>query len=72
MICVCILCFLQLMVDGVTGEVMVLVQQRAAMAPVRGRVPILHILLVGGHVKEQMKTHNYANLIHIQVCMNAT
>ena len=70
----CILCFLQLMVDEVTGEVMVLVQQRVAMVPGRGqgRVPILHLLLVGGHVKEQIKTHNYANLIHVQVCMDAT
>jgi len=49
-------CFfiLQLMVYGVTGEVMVIVQQRAAMVPVRGqgRVIILHLQLVGKGVRE--------------------
>ena len=62
------------MVYGVTGEVMVLVQQRVAMVPVRGQghVAIMHIPMVGGHVREQIQTHNYANLIHVQVCMDGT
>ena len=60
---------LQLMVDGVPGEVMVIVQQRAAMVPERGqgRVKILHLLLVGGCVREQIQTHAYAPLKHVQV-----
>jgi len=45
---------LQLTVYGVTGEVMVIVQQHAAMVPVRGqgRVIILHLQLVGKGVRE--------------------
>jgi len=52
-----------MMVYGVTGDVMVLVQQRVAMVPVRGQghVTIMHIPMVGGHVREQIQTHNYAN-----------
>ena len=57
------------MVGGVPGEVTARVQQRAAMVPERGqgRVKILHLLLVGGRVKEQVQTHTYAPFKHVQV-----
>ena len=60
---------LQLMVGGVPGEVMVLVQQRAAMVPVRGqgRVTILHLLLVGRLVREDIQAHAYVTINHVQV-----
>jgi len=52
------------MVDGVIGEVIVLVQQRAAMVPVRGQgcVTILYLLLVGWRVRKQIQTHECASL----------
>ena len=64
-----VLFILQLMVDGVTGEVMVLVQQRAAMVPVRGQghVTILHLLLVGRLVRECIQTYAYVTINHVQV-----
>ena len=69
-----VLLILQLMVDGVTGEVMVLVQLLVAMVPARdqGRVKILHLLLVGGRVREQIQTHKHAHFILVQVCMDVT
>ena len=62
------------MVGGAPGEGTALVQQRAAMVPVRGqgRVKILHLLLMGGRVREQIQTHTYAKLIHVLVCMDVT
>ena len=56
------------MVDGVPGEVTVLVQQRAAMVPVRGQglVTILHLLLVGRRAKDKLNTHSRATLKHVQ------
>ena len=64
-------CFfiLQLMVYGVTGEVMVLVQQRAAMVPVlgQGRATILHLLLMGRLVRECIQAYAYVTINHVQV-----
>ena len=61
--------FLQLLVDGVTGEVMVPVQQRVVVVPVRGQgyVTILHLLMVGRRVREQIQTYICVTSLHVQV-----
>ena len=67
--CMHVVLFLQLLVVGVTGEVMVHVQQRVVVVPVRGqgRVTILHLLMVGRRVREQIQTYMCVTSLHVQV-----
>ena len=67
--CMHVVLFLQLLVVGVTGEVMVPVQQRVVVVPVRGQgyVTILHLLMVGRRVREQIQTYICVTSLHVQV-----
>jgi len=60
---------LQLLVVGVTGEGMVSVQQRVVVLPVRGQgyVTILHLMMVGRRVREQIQTYICVTSLHVQV-----
>jgi len=67
--CMHVVVFLQLLVVEVTGEVMVPVQQRVVVVPVRGqgRVTILHLMMVGRRVREQIQTYIRETSFHVQV-----
>ena len=67
--CMHVVLFLQLLVVGVTGEVMVPVKQRVVVVPVRGQgyVTILHLLMEGRRVREQIQTYICVTSLHVQV-----